>query len=84
MGYPVTFEGANIRLLPPEGQEDSVMEMPAMKLGHNVYVSCWRLTQAEIDQIVKTGTVYLSLITDGVPPAFVGALDEMKDMLNGV
>jgi len=62
MAYGVEFDGANGRLGAPQGDEDRVYPLPVFRNGA-VVVSCWELTEAEVEEIVKTKRIYLSLLS---------------------
>lgn len=59
MAVPVAFAEANVVLGPPDGSDD-VVHLPVRRLDGTL-VSCWRLTPAEIEEIIVTGVVWLSV-----------------------
>lgn len=61
---PVKFEQANFDWGAPQGQEENVGSMPAYKGtegGTNwpVSISCWELSQEEMEEVKRTGKVWL-------------------------
>jgi len=72
MGAPVQFGEANFVLGPPGGYEDAVVPLPVLRKIGGQLISCWSLTPEEIDEIVRTKRVWLS-VWGGLtqPPVFV-------------
>jgi hypothetical protein len=75
MAHPIDFAEANLRLLPPEGQEDSVIAMSAFRDG-GVIISCWRLSAEDLRRIAETGEIWLSIAGHTAPPVLVTGLKE--------
>lgn len=76
MGTPTNFAEANLVLGPPMGCEDSVAPMAVRRLDGNL-VSCWELSPEEIDEIARTGRVWLSVWGHQTqPPVLVTAFKE--------
>lgn len=40
--------------------------------GHPIVVTCWKATQAELDEINRTGRVWLYVYGETMPPCAVG------------
>ena len=57
---PVAFAEATTMLAPPDGCETEVVHLPVRRLD-GMLVSCWRPSKAEIDEIVRTGVVWLAV-----------------------
>lgn len=78
MAEPVPFQGANHNLLPPSGDNDC-MELPVYKgkspRGETFYISCWKLTKPELEELLKTGKVYVFVYGGGHPPIAISAED---------
>jgi len=76
MGKPSAFDEANTTLLPPPGRESDVLPLPIRRLDGQL-VSCWEVTPEEVDEIQRTGKVWLS-IWGGVthPPVYVTGLKQ--------
>ena len=72
MAEAVHFTEANFVLGPPEDFEDAVVPLPVQRQVDGKLVSCWRLLPAEIEEIVRTGKVWIS-VWGGLsqPPVFV-------------
>lgn len=70
MAQPVGFEGTNFTFTAPDGMEDTVQDLSVCKFdGHTV--SCWRLTEAELAQVVETGVVWLQVTGHRMPPVYL-------------
>ena len=78
MAEPINFPGANIRMNAPEGQEDKVSDIVAYEGGCNCggcasqVITCWRLRPEELEQVKKTGVVWLYISGSAMPPAYIG------------
>jgi hypothetical protein len=78
MGQPVDFPGSNLDLGAPEGRDDVV---PMRAFANRMYVvECWQLTPAEVQEVVMTGRVWVSLMTggSGPNPVLVGGEDTVR------
>lgn len=57
---PIKFDGANVVF----GAEQPEYEpMPARLTDDGVVISCWELTPEELEQVKKTGQIWLSMLT---------------------
>jgi hypothetical protein len=75
MGKPIDFNGTNVKLL---GGREDVADMHVFGNGQ-CCVSCWELTQEELDAICKSGRVYLSVFSgESSPPVFVGSRSTVR------
>lgn len=54
---PVVFPGHNVVLQPPASMPD-VSPLPVRRSG-NVVVSCWEMEPGDLDEVNRTGRVYL-------------------------
>ncbi|TGP28225.1 hypothetical protein EN875_032220 [Mesorhizobium sp. M2D.F.Ca.ET.232.01.1.1] len=80
MAYGVDFPGSNHFLGPPPGAEN-VSGLHTFTNGH-CSVSCWQLSDAEVDEIVKTRRVFISIHSGRTQPAvFVASESEMRGFL---
>lgn len=87
MGSPIKFKGFNSELKAPSGMDElSCSTLPVFKNGVNC-VSCWKLTEEEIQEIIKTKRIFVSLWS-GVtqPPIYVGSEETTRQLIadNGV
>jgi hypothetical protein len=76
---PIKFEGCNIEL--GEGQKE-YNTLPAFYDANNgQMVTCWKLSESEIEMVQKTGVIYLSTSTFNQPfqPVFLSA--NIKDVI---
>ena len=70
---PITFEGSNKVLKKPSSMADEdCMDLPvhAGKYpdGSPCIISCWKLNKEDLEEIQKTGVVWLSVFGYGMPP----------------
>lgn len=80
MSKPVPFDGQNFVLAPPQGSEN-VSPLPIFRNG-TCCVSCWQLTPAEIEEVQRTGRVYLSVFFGwSQPPVYVGSEQSVRDIV---
>ncbi len=70
MANPVGFEGANSVMLAPSNM-NSCGDLQCFK-SDNQIISCWRLTEDEINKILETGVVWLSIMGEQMPPVLIG------------
>lgn len=77
MATPKHIAGANLLLKAPAGEEDRVGGLYVFA-NRGGLTSAWQLSDAEIEEIVRTRTVYLNVMGRGMPPAFVGSESEMR------
>lgn len=76
MAYAVNFTGANLVLKAPPGRDD-VNDLHVMR-NRRMVVSCWQLEPEELEQVMRTGRIYLSVLGPTQPPAFIGGEDIMR------
>lgn len=76
MAIAASFDEANVVLDKPQGM--SYEECEALSVwrgptqgGNPVVVSCWKLTQEELEEINRTGRVWLMLYGETMQPAIV-------------
>lgn len=81
MGHSTKFEGCNKVLTAPKGQEDRTHDLHTFNNG-NVTVSAWVLSPEEIEEINKTGKIFLSVFFGpSPPPVFVGSEKSVKELV---
>lgn len=80
MATAVQFPGSNWFLGPPTGAEN-VVGMHTFTNGH-CSVSCWELDDAEIEEIVRTRRLFISILSGRTqPPVFVAPETVMRGFL---
>lgn len=80
MGLPAIFEGANKIFTAPPGRDD-VQSLPTFVNGTCI-VSSWELSDAEIEEIVRTRRVFLSVFSgDVLYPVYVGAESTVRGVV---
>ncbi len=81
MARGIPFKGANRRFLPPPGDDGTVTELATFVNGHAI-VSCWELDAAELDEVNRTGRVFLSVLSGRTLfPVFVGSESEVRRLV---
>ena len=85
--FPTAFEQSNTVLGPPEGVPEA-MESLAVCKGVNehgpVVLSCWKLTQRELDEINKTKRVWLHVQGESMQPVWLsGSLPKIETNKDG-
>ena len=76
---PTAFDEENAVLGKPEGMTADDCECLSVRLtanadGHPVVVSCWKVTQEELDEIRRTGRVWLIVHGQTMPPVSLSGL----------
>lgn len=80
MAQPVTFSGTNVTMLAPEGADD-VQDVRAFR-NDRFCITCWALSESEIQEVLRTGQIWLSVMGNGgMPPCFVGGEDETRSVV---
>lgn len=69
MANAVGFEGANRVFRAPKDMENCV-DLEVFQ-DAEALVSCWRLTKEELEEVNKTGVVWLRVVGGGTPPVLV-------------
>ncbi len=87
MANPVKFDGFNIELKAPQGMDNlSCSSLPIYRNGINC-VSCWELTEEELQEVLKTKRIFISLWSGKTqPPIYVGNEENVRQLIadNGV
>lgn len=80
MGHPVEFKGSNGVLGAPRGAEN-VDALPVFRNGV-CCVSCWQLSPAEVEEVARTGRVFISVFAGRTqPPVFAGGEEETRELI---
>jgi hypothetical protein len=80
MGTPAPFPGANKLFSAPEGRED-VSDLYVFSNGQ-ANVSAWQLSPAELEEVNRTGIVFLSVLSGNCfYPAAVGSEESIRLMV---
>lgn len=77
MAYAVNITGANVTFRAPKGEEDRVSDLSVFR-NRGGLISKWRLTPEEIEEVRRTGFVYLNIMGQGMPPVWIGSESEMR------
>lgn len=70
MADPVGFEGADFTFCAPPGTEETIRDLHVFKAEDHT-ASCWRLTQEELEEVNRTGVVWLRIMGHAMPPVYV-------------
>ncbi|NSY10818.1 hypothetical protein G6L14_02155 [Agrobacterium vitis] len=81
MAQPVKFDGANMVLRAPAGQEETVFDLYTFTNGA-CSVSCWELSAEELAEVNRTGRVFLSVFSGrSQPPVFIGNEEAVRSIV---
>jgi len=76
MAFPASFDESNAVLARPAGMTHQQCE-PLSVLravdgdGIPIVISCWKLTKEEMEEVQRTGRVWLGIIGQTMPPAWI-------------
>jgi len=81
---PSNFDRANTNLGPPDGvgeEECGTLRVwrGSDDIGRDVVISCWKPTQDEIEEIQRTGRVWLWVWGKSAPPVGLDGFSPWKD-----
>ena len=89
MAFPSSFPESNGVLDKPSGvpsDDCSPLAVAIVSIQKSpVTISCWKLTQVELDEIVRTGRIWLGVLgTSNIPPMWVTGHNpfNIKDFLD--
>jgi hypothetical protein len=73
---PVDFDESNkIFVKPPNMTDEECTDLPTFQgvdtSGFPVIISCWKLSYEDLQEIQKTGKIWLSITGNGMPPVSV-------------
>lgn len=76
---PASFEESDAFLGPPPGVSDEDCESLSIKRavteqGQPVVISCWKMTREELEEINRTGRVWLLVWGHTMPPAALAGM----------
>ncbi len=76
---PKQFTGQNHTFTAPPGHEDKCDPLPALVIpARNGWppciMSCWEATPEELDEIKRTGLVWLGVFSERCPPVIVAGI----------
>lgn len=77
MAFPSSFNESNDSLSPPEGMtEDEVQSLAIVRVYDHtnqtpVVISCWKLTKEELEEVNRTGRVWLGVCGVTMPPVWI-------------
>ena len=71
MAYAVTITGANLTLGAPRGRDD--VEPVRCFRNTGQIITRWQIDDDELEEIVRTRSVYLAVLGHGMAPVFIGS-----------
>lgn len=81
MAHGVKFDGWNKVYGPPAGRDD-VSAQHHVFVNGTCIVDCWELTDAELEEIIRTRRVFVSLLSgDTLFPKFVGSESTVRSVV---
>lgn len=74
--FATGFDESNCVLSKPQGFTDEECSCLSVHAGNQpnglpVVISCWKLTQQELDEINRTGRVWLGVLGQTMPPCWL-------------
>lgn len=78
MAYAISIRGGNCTLGAPPGA-DNVSSLEVFRNRVQV-ISRWQLSPEEIEEVIRTGCVYLSVFGHTTFPVFLGSETEVRAM----
>ena len=82
MADAIDFPGSNFTFKAPEGRDDIGDLHTFRQRNGPCNVSCWRLRPEELDEINRTGCVFLSVLSGGTFfPSFVGSESTVRSVV---
>lgn len=77
MASAVKFDGANVILRAPAGQEETCNDLHVFR-NRAMVVSCWELDAGDLAEVMRTGRIYVSVAGPTQPPIYVATESEMR------
>ncbi len=76
MAFPTSFDESNAVLSkPPDMTHEECESLSVCKTidadSTPVVISCWKLTREELEEINRTGRVWLGILGETMPPAWI-------------
>ena len=83
MAEPTAFDGDNCTLDKPQDMSsDECVSLSVLKWktssGEPLVTSCWKLTQEELNEINRTGRIWLTIYGVTMPPACVDGVQPFE------
>lgn len=82
MAHGIPFHGANTSIDPPPGDQGTISPLPLYRSRGGANVSCWQLDPEELEEVSRTGRVFLSVFSGRVfYPVYVGSEREVHRLV---
>jgi hypothetical protein len=86
VAYPASFPESNEYLSRPAGLENAVdpLSVACVSVGEGVeaIISCWKFSQEELDEVNRTGRVWLGVLGLDHPPVFVAGIKPFESEID--
>lgn len=80
MAITVDFQGTNMRLRAPQGDEDRVQPLRCFTNNH-VVVTCWKLTPDEMVEVMRTGKIWVAQLSGRtIHPTLVADAETIREL----
>lgn len=80
---PIEFRGVNVTYAKDQSE---YLPLPVMKLQDGTVISCWEVTDEDLERIIKERKVYVAQLTFNTPLQplnVVSGLDELVTFIEG-
>ena len=67
---PIGFKESNQVLSAPKGREEEVDQLPVF-VDNTQYVSCWKLTEDDLEKLKSDPRIWLGVLSKGHPPVYL-------------
>lgn len=79
---PCAFDHENTVFNPPKGMENDCESISAFVgkdiTDQNVVITCWKLCKDEVEELIKTGRLWLIVSGQGMPPVALTGVSPWK------
>ena len=76
---PVEFKQQNLVMGSPKKGDLECLELPVFKgdnyYGQPVFISCWKPNKEELDELMQTGCIWLSIYGQAHPPVWLSTIN---------
>ncbi|MDE0880363.1 MAG: hypothetical protein OSB00_17155 [Sphingomonas bacterium] len=82
MAEAIDFHGSNFTFTAPPGRDD-IRDLHTFRQHDGpANISCWRLTEDELAAVIRSGCVFLSVMSGRhFPPVFVGSEETVRSVV---
>jgi hypothetical protein len=76
---PVEFKGQNVIFAKDQPEYNP---LPALKLEDGMVITCWELSDEEINQLVKSKRLFISMLTFNQPLQPIRAVTDLSELID--